>query len=119
MSVFCISATLSLIRNKAFVSDLLYFILSLARIFFIRTFLVFRMPPLNVNNSCFSHVILLHVNFSTDMLKQPRTLNVTFPVLQIVTLYISIISLICSEGLHLSLFFSNIKSPLLITTSFI
>ena len=89
----------------------------LARLFLIRTFFVFSTPPVKVNISCFFHVILLHVNFSIDMLKQPWTVNVTFPVLQIVTLYISIISLICSEGLHLSLLFLNIKSPLLITKS--
>ena len=119
ISIFCITATLSLIRKKAFVSVLLYFALLLASILFIRTFLVFSTPPVNISNSRSFHVILVHVNFSIDMLKQPWTLNVTFPVLQIVTLYISIISLLCSEVSHLSLFFSNIKSPLLITKSFI
>ena len=117
ISVFCIFAIPSLIRNKGFVSDILYFILLLARIFVIRMLFVFSTPPVKVNISCFFHVILLHVNFLIDILKQPWTVNVTFPVLQIVTLYISIIFLICSKALHLSLLFLNIKSPLLITKS--
>ena len=48
---FLIFILLSEIRNKDFVSDLLFFKLLSARIFWIKTFLAFSTPPVNINNS--------------------------------------------------------------------
>ena len=87
MRTFWISAAHFSITNKAFPSDLML----PGRMFSIRIFFIFSEAPLNINNSCFFHVRLRHINLLKDMLKQPLALNATIPEFKTVTLFISII----------------------------
>ena len=98
---FWISTVHRSIINKAFTSDLL---LS-GRMFLIEIFCIVSEAPVNVNNSYFFHVRLQHVNLLKVMLKQPLALNDTIPEFKTVTLFISIIFLMCSVGSQLSLLF--------------
>ena len=119
ISMFWIFATPSEIRNKAFFLELLCFILLSTKTLLIKIFLVFSTPPVNVNSSCLFHVKLLHINFSIDVLKQPLILNATFPVLPILTLFISTVFLMYSVCSHFSLLVWNKKSPFSTTKFFI
>ena len=101
------------IRNNAFHSELLL----PGRMFSIRIFFIFSETLLNVNNSCFFHVRLRHINLLKDMLKQPLAFNATVLEFKIVTLFISIIFLTFSVGLQLSLLFLNINLPFWIIES--
>ena len=98
---FWISTVHLSITNKAFPSDLL---LS-GRMFLIIIFCIVSEALLNVNNSYFFHVRLQHVNLLKVMLKQPSALNDTIPEFKTVTLFISIIFLMCSVGSQISLLF--------------